>query len=53
LQSTVLSVAAAPDPSSFMQGDVKNYSVICSLPADAKQLRLGMTAEAEILVTPN
>jgi hypothetical protein len=49
-QGTVISVANQPEPSSFFSAAVKEYATIVKIDGESKELRPGLTAEAEILV---
>jgi RND family efflux transporter MFP subunit len=49
-QGTVISVANQPEPGSFFSAAVKEYATIVKIDGESKELRPGMTAEAEILI---
>ncbi|HEV3168265.1 MAG TPA: efflux RND transporter periplasmic adaptor subunit, partial [Isosphaeraceae bacterium] len=51
LTGSVKTVAPLPDPSSFFSSDIKVYSTLVSIDKGPSQLRPGMTAQVEILVT--
>jgi len=47
----VISVAGQPEPTSMFSANVKEYATIVRVEGEHKELRPGMTAEVEILVT--
>jgi len=49
-QGTVVSVANQPEPSSFFSAAVKEYATVVKIDGESKELRPGLTAEAEILI---
>jgi HlyD family secretion protein len=51
LPGKVISVASQPEPTSFFSANVKEYATIVTIEGERKELRPGMTAEVEILVT--
>jgi HlyD family secretion protein len=51
LPGEVMSVASQPEPTSFFSANVKEYATIVKIEGEHKELRPGMTAEVEILVT--
>ncbi len=51
LIGTVQLVNPLPDPSSFLSSDIKVYTTMISIDNGFSELRPGMTAQVEILVT--
>jgi len=49
-QGVVVSIANQPEPTSWFQGDVKEYATIVRINGEPEGLRPGMTAEVEILI---
>lgn len=49
-QGTVISVANQPEAGSFFSAAVKEYATIVKIDSESKDLRPGLTAEAEILI---
>ncbi len=49
-QGTVISVANQPEAGSFFSAAVKEYATIVKIDGESKELRPGLTAEAEILI---
>ena len=48
VKGTVTLINATPEPVSWLQGDIKKYSVVVAIEESQQKLRLGMTAMAEI-----
>ena len=48
VKGTVTLINATPEPVSWLQGDIKKYSVVVAIEESQQKIRLGMTAMAEI-----
>lgn len=50
-QGVVTSIANQPEPTSWFQGEVKEYATIVRIDGEPEGLKPGMTAEVEILIS--